>query len=370
MAPLDVSTPEGPASGVDLAGDVVALTQRICDIPSVSGAEDALADAVEQALRRYPHLQVTRSGNAVVAATQTGASQRVILAGHLDTVPISAEPNLPTRLSEGVLWGRGSVDMKGGVAVALRLAAQLDRPAQDVTYVFYDNEEVESSRNGLGRLARTHPELLEGDFAVLLEPTNAIIEGGCKGTLRVEVVARGVAAHSARPWAGQNAIHAASRTLEVLTTYPARTVDVDGLAYHEALQAVGIRGGVAGNVIPDECVVTVNYRFAPDRDEQAAVAHVADLFAGFEVRVVDLAGGARPGLDRPVAQDFVAALGLPVTAKEGWTDVARFAGLGIPAVNFGPGDPMLAHRDDEQCPTEQILAVEEALLRWLAPRTR
>lgn len=350
---------------LDVSADVVTLTAAVCDIPSVSGAERALADAVETALRRCDHLEVIRSGDAVVARTHTGRPERVVLAGHLDTVPLSAEPNLPTRRVDGVLWGRGTVDMKGGVAVQLRLAASLTRPNRDITYVFYDNEEVDSERNGLRRLAQLHPELITADFAVLLEPTAAQIEGGCKGTVRVDVTARGVSAHSARPWTGVNAIHAVSQILDTLSSYPARTVEVDGLTYHEALQAVGIRGGVAGNVIPDECVVTVNYRFAPDRSPQQAVHHVRQLFEGFEITVVDLAGGARPGLDQPAARDFVSRLNLPVTAKEGWTDVARFAELGVPAVNFGPGDPLLAHRDDERCPVEQFETVERALLRWL-----
>ncbi|HYO86385.1 MAG TPA: succinyl-diaminopimelate desuccinylase [Dermatophilaceae bacterium] len=352
---------------LDLSADVVSLTAAVCDIPSVSGSESDLADAVDVALRRLGHLEVTRDGDAVVARTRLGRSERVILAGHLDTVPLSREPNLPTRLVDGVLWGRGSVDMKGGVAVQLRLAAQLREPDRDVTYVFYDNEEVEASRNGLGRLARTRPELLHGDFAVLLEPTGALIEGGCKGTLRVELTARGTAAHSARPWTGDNAIHRIAAALHVLAGYSARTVDVEGLTYHEALQAVGVRGGLAGNVIPDTCVLTVNYRFAPDRSPEEAVEHVRALMPDLEHTVVDLAQGARPGLDRPAARDFVAALGLPVTAKEGWTDVARFAGLGIPAVNFGPGDPLLCHTDGERCPVDHLVRAEAALLRWLSP---
>lgn len=350
---------------LDLSQDVVALTAAICDIESVSGGEGPLADAVEAALGELGHLEVERDGDAVIARTLLGRDERVVLAGHLDTVPLSAEPNLPTRLIDDELWGRGSVDMKGGVAVQLRLCRELTAPARDITFVFYDNEEVEAARNGLGRVARARPDLLEGDFAVLLEPTAARIEGGCKGTLRVDVRAHGRSAHSARPWMGDNAIHQASRVLDTLTSYPARTVDVEGLTYHEALQAVRISGGSANNVIPDECVVTVNYRFAPDRSPDEAVAHVKELFAGFDLAVVDLAGGALPGLERPAAQDFVAALNVPVAAKEGWTDVARFAELGVPAVNFGPGDPLLAHRDDERCPVDQLVAAEQALLRWL-----
>ena len=358
---------------LDLSQDVVALTAAICDISSVSGAEKPLADAIQAALEPLEHLEVTRVGNVVVARTELGRPERVVLAGHLDTVPLTDPPNLPTRLTDGVLWGRGTVDMKGGVAVQLKLAHGIDAPSRDVTYIFYDNEEIESSANGLGHLARSHPQLLEADFAVLLEPTNAQIEGGCKGTLRVEVRVTGRAAHSGRPWAGDNAVHKAAPILQLLRDYEARVVDVDGLTFHEGMSAVGIRGGVAGNVIPDECVVTVNYRFAPDRSAQEAFAHVQELFADYDLRLTDSAGGARPGLDLPAARDFVhdVAQGGPsgeplrVTAKEGWTDVARFADLGIAAVNFGPGDPMLAHQDDEQVPIEQLRDAEAAMLRWL-----
>lgn len=352
---------------LDVAGDVTSLVAAICDIESVSRNEAALADAVEATLRSLGHLEVIRDGDTVVARTHLGRAERVVLAGHLDTVPLTVEPpNLPTRRVGDELWGRGTVDMKGGVAVMLKLAAQVTAPERDLTFLFYECEEIDGQFNGLGRLGETRPELLAGDFAVLLEPTDGAIEGGCKGTLRVEVVTTGVAAHSARPWKGHNAIHAAAQVLARLSAYEEQTVTVDGLDYHEALQAVGITGGIAGNVIPDRCTVTVNYRYAPDKDSAAAFAHVQQVFEGFECTLGDAADGARPGLHLPAAQAFVTALGLPVTAKEGWTDVARFSALGIPAVNFGPGDPNLAHMDDEHCPVQQYVDTERALLRWLA----
>jgi succinyl-diaminopimelate desuccinylase len=260
--------------------------------------------------------------------------------------------------------------MKGGVAIQLRLAALLSEPNRDVTYVFYDSEEIAKVHNGLARVGRNHPELLQADFAVLLEPTGGIIEGGCNGTLRVEVTAAGRAAHSARPWNGHNAIHEANTILGRLVAYEPETIAVDGLEYREALSAVGIRGGGAGNVIPDECVVTVNYRFAPDKSGAQALAHVCELFEGYAVKLTDTADGARPGLGLPAAQAFVEALSVPVQAKEGWTDVALFSELSIPAVNFGPGDPNWAHHDQEHCPVQQLVGTEAALLRWLASAVR
>ncbi|OLT53339.1 succinyl-diaminopimelate desuccinylase [Cellulosimicrobium sp. CUA-896] len=358
-------------------GDLLTLFRAVCDVPSVSGGEGALADAVEAALRPYAHLEVVRDGDAVVARTTLGRERRVVVAGHLDTVPLTDPPNLPTRVvgegPDAEVWGRGTVDMKGGVAVQLALAAELDAPARDVTWIFYDNEEVASDLNGLGRLARNRPDLLQGDFAVLGEPTSAGLEGGCNGTLRVEVRVPGVAAHSARAWTGSNAIHAAHEVLDRLAAYVPRDVEVDGLVYREGMNAVGIRGGVAGNVVPDECVVTVNYRFAPSRSVAGATAHVEELFAGFEVVVTDAAPGARPGLDDPLAAEFAASV-LAVTGgapapKYGWTDVARFAELGVPAVNFGPGDPLLAHKDDERCPVDQLDLCRRALRAWLVGST-
>jgi succinyl-diaminopimelate desuccinylase len=348
---------------LDLSSDRAELTASLVDMESVSGGEADLAAAIERALRARPHLSVHRDGNAVVARTTLGRRQRVILAGHIDTVPIAG--NLPSHREGGLLYGCGSCDMKSGVAVALRLAARLTAPRPDVTYVFYDCEEVEAERNGLLRLSRNRPGLLQGDLAVLLEPTGAVIEGGCQGTLRAEVITRGKRAHSARSWMGQNAIHVAGGVLDVLRSYRPREPEVDGLTYHEGLNAVGISGGVAGNVIPDECVVTVNYRFAPDRSEEEAAAHVREVFAGYEVAITDSAPGARPGLGHPAAAALLAAVPGPARAKLGWTDVARFAVLGMPALNYGPGDPMLAHSRDEHVPVAQIADCEAKLEAWL-----
>tara|TARA_B100000519_G_scaffold192941_1_gene194880 strand:+ start:589 stop:1668 length:1080 start_codon:yes stop_codon:yes gene_type:complete len=355
------------APALDLAAGSVAVTRALVDLESVSGNETAIADAIESALRALPHLEVIRDGDAIVARTNAGRTQRAVIAGHIDTVPVN--DNLPSRLDEdGILWGRGTVDMKGGCAIALVLAAELTDPSVDVTWVWYDHEEVEAELNGLARLARTRPELLAADFAILGEPSNGEVEGGCNGTLRVDVTTRGRRAHSARAWMGENAIHAAAPILTRLAAYEPETVTVDGLDYREGMNAVKIAGGVAGNVIPDECTVHVNYRFAPSRSGAEAVERVRALFDGFEVTVADLAEGARPGLDAPLAQGFLTAVGGEARPKYGWTDVARFSALGIPAVNYGPGDPSLAHADDERVPVEQIERCERGLRAWLTAR--
>ncbi|AEW96351.1 MULTISPECIES: succinyl-diaminopimelate desuccinylase [Streptomycetaceae] len=348
---------------LDLSQDAVGVTAQLVDIPSVSRDEQVLADAVEQALRALPHLTVERDGNAVVARTALGRAERVVLAGHLDTVPVAG--NLPSRLTDGVLHGCGTSDMKSGVAVQLRLAATVPAPNRDLTFVFYDAEEIAAEFNGLKRLAEHRPEWLAGDFAVLLEPTSAQVEGGCQGTMRVRVETTGRRAHSARSWLGENAIHAAAPVLARLAAYTPRQVEIDGLTYREGLNAVLIEGGHAGNVIPDACAVTVNYRFAPDRGEREALAHVREVFDGFTVVLTDSAPGALPGLSHPAAAAFTAAVGGEPAAKAGWTDVARFAALGIPAVNYGPGDPKLAHTREEHVRTADVLACEERLRRWL-----
>jgi succinyl-diaminopimelate desuccinylase len=323
-----------------------------------------LAEAIELVLREVPHLTVDRDGDAVVARTDLGRGERVVVAGHIDTVPLGG--NLPCRVVDGRIHGCGTTDMKSGVAVQLRLAAHLAEPNRDVTYVFYDHEEVEADKNGLGRIVRNHPDWLTGDFAVLMEPTNATVEGGCQGTLRADVVLRGHRAHSARSWMGSNAIHAAGEVLQRLAAYEAADVEIDGLAYREGLNAVGISGGVAGNVIPDECRVTVNYRFAPDKSEQQAADVVRRVLSGFEVEISDSAPGAMPGLSHPAAAAFVAMVGRPPLPKFGWTDVARFSAVGVPAVNYGPGDPSVAHQREEYCDIAPIHECEATMRAWLS----
>ncbi|WP_167002405.1 succinyl-diaminopimelate desuccinylase [Mumia sp. ZJ430] len=350
-------------SSLDLDADVVDLTAALVDIPSESRDEATIADAVEAALRDAPHLEVVRDGHTLVARTALGRDSRVVIAGHLDTVP--ANDNLPSRLVVDDLWGLGSCDMKGGVAVALRAAAHVTQPVRDVTYVFYEAEEIEASANGLGRLARERPELLAGDFAILMEPSNGVIEAGCQGSLRVDVVTRGERAHAARSWMGDNAVHRLAPVLQRLVDHQARSPVIDGLTYREGLNAVGISGGVASNVVPDEARLSVNYRFAPDRTEEEALAYLHEVFDGYDLAVTDTAPGAMPGLDRPAAAAFVAAMGVEVNPKFGWTDVAQFTRLGVPAVNFGPGDPLLAHKQDERVPVAQLLAVEQRLHAWL-----
>lgn len=369
---------------LDLAADVVQLTADLVSVPSESFHEAALADLVEAALADIDHLHLTRIGDTVVARTHHGHDERVVLAGHLDTVPaagnlaatlVPAGGRVPIIGPDGspvadadCLYGLGSVDMKGGVAVALKCAAELADSNRDVTYVFYSGEEVAAVHNGLARVVAERPELLsDADMAVLLEPSNAQVEAGCQGTLRAVVTVPGRRSHSARAWRGVNAIHGAAEVLNRLVAYEPAEVQIDGLTYREGLNAVFIDGGVAGNVIPDSCRITINYRFAPNRTEAEALDHVREVMAGFDVAADDSAPGALPGLARPAVAAFVAATGGQAQPKFGWTDVARFTELGIPALNFGPGDPSLAHTAEEHVPLAQLRSVYEAMTAWLAP---
>ena len=348
---------------LDLSADVVTLTRQLVDIESVSRDERRIADEIEAALSGLDHLRLSRHGNTLVARTDLGRGERVVIAGHIDTVPLN--DNLPSRLDGPLLHGLGTCDMKGGDAVILRLAAGVPEPNRDLTFILYEGEEIETEYNGLFLLSQSDPQLMTADFAILMEPSNAVVEAGCQGTLRAEVRATGERAHSARSWKGLNAIHRAGEIINRLNAYEARKPVIDGLEYHEGLNAVFIRGGVAGNVLPDECVVEVNYRFAPDRSEAEAEAFVREYFAGYDLTLTDMAPGALPGLDRPAAKAFVEAVGGEVNPKFGWTDVSRFSGLGVPAVNFGPGDPMLAHKQEEHVPIEQITRCETQLRTWL-----
>lgn len=331
--------------------DLLLLTRDLVAFPSESHAEAPFVDWITEQLAPLDHLTVDRVGDNLVARTTGSAATRVLLAGHTDTVP--ANGNTTPRIDGDTLWGLGATDMKAGLAVMLELARTVTEPALEVTYVFYAAEEVAAVHNGLGHLFRDRPDLLEADVALLGEPTDAVIEAGCQGTMRLQVTVHGARSHTARPWMGRNAIHRLGRILAAVEAVPERRPVIDGCEFREALQAVAVSGGVAGNVVPDLATVTLNHRFAPDRtteEAEAAVRAVVEPFLedgdGFEV--VDVAGAAAPSLDHPVLEALVSRNGLPVRAKLGWTDVARFADHGIPATNFGPGDATVAHMADER----------------------
>lgn len=345
------------------ASDLLGLTEALIAVDSVSGNEAALCDAVEQRLTlRAPHLRIDRVGHSLVARTEGARERRIILGGHLDTVP--ANGNATPRREGDALFGLGAADMKGSLAVMLALAEECSEPASDLTFVFYECEEVEEERNGLRKILLANPELLQADLAILAEPTDGWVEAGCQGTVHLRATYRGIRAHSARPWKGKNAIHAAShalaRTVAASEALPARVID--GMEFTQALQVVRIDGGVANNVVPDEAHLTVNRRFAPDVTTDEAIAETQALFDDADsVEIINASPGALPGLQNPLVADFVARAGGQVRSKLGWTDVARFTPLNIPALNFGAGDPLLAHTADEKVTGESVRHTYEVL---------
>lgn len=351
--------------------DLMELTAELVDIASVSREEAALADRIQADLDSVPWLSVDRVGANVVARTSFGRAQRLILAGHIDTVPPNG--NEGARVEGDTLWGLGSADMKGGIAVQLDLARTVDADtaAVDVSYVFYAREEIAAAESGLGELFEARPDLLEGDVALLGEPTGGALEAGCQGSMRLRLTLAGARAHTARPWMGENAIHRLGEALAALNAYDGRRPVIDGCEYREALQAVRVEGGIAGNVVPDGAELVINHRFAPDRTEIEAEAHVREVLApvvreGDMLEVIEVAHAATPGLGHALLAGLIDGAGLEVRAKLGWTDVSRFSSHGIPAANYGPGDPTVAHTAGEHVERASIESVHAALLKLIA----
>ena len=344
--------------------DLLDLAAELVDVPSESHEEGPLADLFERRLREASQLVVDRIGDNVVARSDLGHEHRIVIAGHLDTVP--ANGNQHARIEGDRLFGLGACDMKGGLAAQLATAIAIDKPKVDVTFVFYSGEEVAAKYNGLKQLFETHPKLVDGDVALLGEPTSAAIEAGCQGTLRVKALFEGQRAHTARPWKGRNAIHRLGPVLQTLEQYEGRRPVVDGCEYREAMQAVYVEAGVAGNVVPDAANLTVNYRYAPDRTPEQAEAHVAEVLGEYDQLIVDdHALPAMPALTHPLLRQLISRNNLEVRAKLGWTDVARFAVNGIPASNFGSGDASIAHTQGEFVERHEIELVHSALMDLL-----
>jgi succinyl-diaminopimelate desuccinylase len=348
---------------LDITKNLAELTADLVNIPSISLAEKQLADEIAGQLKELPDLKISRFENTLVASTQNSHPVRVILAGHLDTVP--ANNNQTATVDANSIAGLGAVDMKGGLAVMLKLAQQTQNFKKDVTFFFYEAEEIESKYNGLEKVSQTSPSSLVGDFAVLLEPTDAILELGCQGSVRFKVKLTGSRAHSARWWKGENAIHKAAEVLALANSYQPRTPEIEGLTFKEGLQAVAINGGVAGNVVPDAAEIYFNHRFAPDRTADQAIAHLTEIFSKYELEIIDVADAAAVGLNNSELANFVREINLPTAPKFGWTDVARFSKLNIPAINFGPGDPHLAHHPAEAVEIVQLDIVYSKLHSWL-----
>ena len=346
--------------------DLLELTAELVDIPSVSFEEGPLVSLIEKELSAIPYLSIDRVGDNLIARTDFNKEQRLVLAGHTDTVPGDTQSG--ARIEGDTCWGLGSADMKGGIAVMLELARSVIDYAIDVTWVFYAREEVASEHNGLKEIFTEAPQLLSGDAAVLGEPTSALIEAGCQGTMRFLLTFKGERAHSARPWMGRNAVHRLSGVLDALENYQYRKPLIEGCEFREALQAVGVEGGVAGNVIPDTATLLINHRHAPDRNSEEAENHVREFLGphmedGDMIELIDMAPAAAPGMDHSLLASI--GEGIETRAKLGWTDVAFFSEQGIPAINFGPGDATLAHTAEERVERENLEVAFETIRRVL-----
>ncbi|HEY1761192.1 MAG TPA: succinyl-diaminopimelate desuccinylase [Acidimicrobiales bacterium] len=341
---------------------------ELVSISSISRHESEIASFVESTLREAPHLDVERVGDNVVARTTGHLATRVIVAGHLDTVPGDASAAV---ISDGALRGVGACDMKGSLAVMLNVAREVTPRSSELTWIFYAREEIARSESGLSELMELRPELVQGDVAILAEPTGGRVEAGCQGTLRAEVIVMGARAHTARPFTGRNAIHRLGAVIARIANYEPRTVDIDGVRYTEQLQVVAVEGGVAPNVVPDRASLTINHRVAPDRTIEEATEWLTSFLSDVlesddSLTVLDSAPSAPPMLANQRLRSLVDLTGRPAEGKVGWTDVATFHELGVPSTNFGAGDPLLAHRSDEFVTTTELNEFERVLRAWLA----
>lgn len=339
----------------ELTEALAARTERLCAIPSVIGGEREICDDVERWARaRFPDAQ--RVKNSLVAwvdgRARPDGRPLVALCGHLDTVPKPAEPpGAVPRREQGRLVAPGASDMKSGVAVAMEIAERLPRAARfcDLALVLYAREEGPYEENELGDVLKALPELSGAGLAICLEPTDGAVQLGCVGSIHATFHLDGRAAHSARPWQGENAIHKAWGLLEHLATRPPRDAESGGLAFREVLSATRIEGGHARNAVPAHCRLNLNFRFAPDRSLEDAVAELRALGERFGARVepTDLAPACPAYAEHPLVRRLLARTGAPVEAKQAWTDVARLAQASIPALNFGPGATAQAHQPGE-----------------------
>lgn len=336
-------------------------------IESVSRNETRLASHVETRLRENPNLDVERIGDNVVARTRGHHRTRLLVAGHLDTVPGQVST---ARIVGDELIGLGACDMKGSLSVMIELALDTAPRSVEVTWVFYAREEITRSESGLLEIAQLRPDLLDADAAVLGEPTGGFVEAGCQGSLRVLVELMGQRAHTARPFTGRNAIHRMGELIHHISRYEPRQVVIDDITFVEQLQVVAVDGGVAANVVPDRSSCTLNHRVAPDRTRDDAVASLRDYLKGLiepedSIQVLDWAPAALPFLDNERLQSLVALSGGSARGKVGWTDVATLSERGIPATNFGAGDPLRSHQSDEFVTLDELDHFAQTLALWL-----
>jgi succinyl-diaminopimelate desuccinylase len=337
--------------------DLVETLSWLVDIPSVTGDEAPLRDAIAGRLGGMRQQAIADS--LVVGEAHDGA---VILVGHLDTVPLQG--HVGARVEADRVHGLGSTDMKGGLAVMIHLIEALgpDR----VACVFYAGEEGPLSGNQLGQILTDASWLVAASAGIVLEPTNQALEAGCQGSINADVTFTGEPAHSARPWLGDNAITKAGEFLTFMRGLEPELHVVNGLEFKEVMSVTTAQGGVARNVIPAGFVMNVNYRFAPDRNPESAVERLLEVCAGGDrVEITDVAPAGSVNVDHPLFRSLIENSGAAVFGKQGWTDVAQLSAVGIPAINFGPGEPSLAHKPGESVRIADLHWAHDSLLAVL-----
>jgi len=341
------------------------LAERTLALVSISSVSRSEAEAMTYVHDQLP-LEPLFASDDVLFATTARRDGRpfVVLAGHVDTVP--AQGNLPGRIAGGAVHGLGASDMKGGVAVMLELArAALSADLElDLGFLFFTREELPAEESPLPAFLGESRDAAHADLAIVLEPTDNEIHVGCVGNLSAQLTFRGVSAHSARPWTGENAIHRAAATLAPLAELEPLDVEVDGLVFREVVSAVAIEGGIADNVVPDRCVARLNYRYAPGRTREQAEARICELAGDAELEILGNSAPAHVVVDRPLVAKLREAGRFDVRPKQAWTPVAQFAEAGLDAVNLGPGATRYAHRADERVEISELVRAYDALRRF------
>jgi succinyl-diaminopimelate desuccinylase len=327
-----------------LAQRLAERALELVDLPSESRDEAAIAAHVRSLLGTED------AGDGCIVVNPHA---RIVLAGHLDTVP--AQDNLPGRIEGGAVHGLGAADMKGALAVMVELALA----GAPLGFVFFPREELPHVESALTPLLEREPALRDTDLAIVMEPTANALHAGCVGNINARVTALGVSGHSARPWTAENAIHALAPKIAAIAAQPYEERVFDGLTFREAMSVVLVEGGIAQNVIPDRAVATVNYRYAPGRTPEEAEQRLREVVGdGLEV-FSNAPSGAVPRGNAIVER--LRGLGLAWEPKQAWTPVAEFAMAGVDAINFGPGEPRFAHTRDEQVEIAAMVRSYETL---------
>jgi succinyl-diaminopimelate desuccinylase len=353
------------ADDAELAERLAARTLELVDVPSESRDEAALAAHVLGVLADGG-LAVRDAGDTcVVAECGAGEGPLVVLAGHFDTVP--TQGNRPGRRDAEAVHGLGATDMKAALAVMVETGLLLRDAGKRVALCFFGREELGIAESALTPLLERDALLRSADLALVMEPTDNALQGGCLGNVNATWTFTGRSGHSARPWLADNAVTHAAAGISALHAVPVDRVTFDGLEFAEVASVTKVAGGIAENVIPDEVRCHVNYRYAPGRSAADAEARIHALcdHPQSSLAIHSNAPSGAVAVGEPLVQELIAAGRLPVAPKQAWTPVAEFALAGVPAVNFGPGDPAYAHRRDELVRVDALLRSARTLERFL-----